>query len=326
MKSLTFEQSTYAPFMKTTMVSLNNGIDLCVEVGGNPEHPAVLLIMGLGCQMLHWPNAFVSKLIEQGFYVVRFDNRDIGLSTKIKRQKPLRRSASKKTIINKDFLKLLASASIGRKSNSEFIPYHISDMAEDVVLLIDALGLKQPHIIGGSMGGMVAQIVAAKYPDKINKLGLLFSSNLKAFLPLPYPKQLKSLLKRPKSNSEDAIVNHSAYILKTIGSEKYYNDDYTKTMTRLYYQRSYYPMGYVHQLLAVMACGSLVKYNKKIKTPTIIVHGEKDRLLPPKHGKSLAKSIKGSKYIEIPDMGHDIPNELIDALVIHFSNHFKKSI
>ncbi len=308
--ALQFSHSPYTHFMQETKVDLGNGIQLHVEAGGDPEHPAVLLVMGLGAQMLFWPDFFCKSLIDQGYYVIRFDNRDIGLSSKI-RHKGQRLNT----------FKLMGRFAVGLQNQGS--AYTLFDMADDVALLIERLGLKNPHIIGASMGGMIAQILAAKYADKIGKLGLLFTSNNQPLLPPPFPKQLFSLIGKPDSRDEEGIVSHSLKVFNIIGSPGYINQVDALQTARKLYQRSYYPAGVLQQFLAILCTGSLLQLDKQIQHPTLVVHGSRDRLLPPSHGKAVAKAIPAAKFELIHGMGHDIPPHFIPQLSSLFAHHFK---
>lgn len=298
--------------MQETKVKLKNGLELHVEVGGNPSHPTVLLIMGLGAQLLFWPDFFCKSLIDQGFYVVRFDNRDIGLSSKIHYQGK-----------HLNTLKLMGRFSLGL--GNQGAPYTLYDMAEDVAMLMDELAISHANVIGASMGGMIAQIFAAKYPEKVEKLGLLFTSNNQAFLPPPFPKQLFSLIGRPKSSDENSIIDHNLKLYQIIGSPGYVNQIEAIQTAKKLYQRNYYPTGVLQQFLAILCTGSLVKVDHQISQPTLVVHGSKDRLLPPKHGKAVAKAISNAKFELIQGMGHDIPAHFIPQLSGLFANHFRTS-
>lgn len=308
--ALRFSVSPYASFMQETKVDLGNGIQLHVEIGGKAEDPPILLIMGLGAQLLFWPDFFCKSLIDQGYRVIRFDNRDIGLSSKI--------VTSGKPRIR---LQQMGRFALGLKNHGA--SYSLYDMADDVVALIEQLGLHRPHLLGASMGGMIAQIVAAKYPEKIGKLGILFSSNNQKLLPPPFPKQLSCLLTRPQTRDENVIINHSLKVFQTIGSPGYVNQLDTLQTSRKLYQRSYYPMGVLQQFLAILCTGSLLHLDKKISTATLVVHGSRDRLLPPSHGKAIAKAISGAKFKLIEGMGHDLPPYFIPKLSSLFADHFK---
>ena len=311
--ALQFNMSPYAPFMQETKVTLGNGIELHVEMGGNPEHPTILLIMGLGAQMLFWPDFFCKSLIDQGFRVIRFDNRDIGLSSKVRNKERQRLNT----------MKLMSRFMVGL--GNEGAPYTLYDMADDVAMLIDQLGIEKTYILGASMGGMISQIVAAKYPEKVEKVGLLFTSNNQPFLPPPFPKQLFSLLGKPEAHDEDAIVNHSLKVFHIIGSPGYVNQVEAIQTIRKLYRRSFYPAGVLQQFLAILCTGSLLPLNRNITQPTLVVHGSSDRLLPPSHGKAVAKAISGAKFELIQGMGHDIPAHFIPQLSGLFAHHFRSS-
>ncbi|WP_111858730.1 esterase EstB [Acinetobacter sp. CFCC 10889] len=308
--ALQFEASPYSTFMQETKVDLGNGIQLHVESGGNPEHPTILLIMGLGAQMLFWPDFFCKSLIDQGYHVIRFDNRDIGLSSKVRHKGP-----------RLNTMKMMGRFAFGMQNQGA--PYNLFDMADDVALLIDRLGIDKVNIIGASMGGMISQILAAKYPEKIEKVGLLFTSNNQPLLPPPFPKQLFSLIGKPESHDEAGIINHSLKVFKIIGSPGYVNPMEAMQMARKLYQRSYHPAGVLQQFLAILCTGSLLKLDKQIQKPTLVVHGSRDRLLPPSHGKAVAKAIQGAKFELIQGMGHDIPPHFIPQLSGLFAHHFK---
>ena len=307
---LQFSLSPYTAFMQETKVDLGNGIQLHVEIGGKETDPVILLIMGLGAQLLFWPDFFCKSLIDQGYRIVRFDNRDIGLSSKIKHQGP-----------RLNTVKLMGRFALGLENQGA--PYSLYDMADDVALMLDQLNIAHAHVIGASMGGMIAQILAAKYPNKVTKLGLLFTSNNQPLLPPPFPKQLFSLIGRPASNDEDGIIDHSLKVFKIIGSPGYLNQVEAAQTARKLYRRSYYPAGVLQQFLAILCTGSLLKLDKSIQQPTLVLHGSKDRLLPPGHGKAVAKAIPGAKFELIDGMGHDILPHFIPYLSGLFADHFK---
>ncbi|WP_296282132.1 esterase EstB [uncultured Acinetobacter sp.] len=308
--ALQFQSSPYTSFMQESTVDLGNGIQLHIEVGGNPNHPTVILIMGLGAQMLFWPDFFCKSLIDQGFRVIRFDNRDIGLSSKVRHKGP-----------RLNAVKLMGRFALGLPNDGA--PYNLYDMADDVALLIDRLGIEKAHILGASMGGMISQILAAKYPEKIEKVGLLFTSNNQPLLPPPFPKQLFSLIGKPESRDEDGIVNHSLKVFRLIGSPGYINQVDAIQTARKLYRRSYHPAGVLQQFLAILCTGSLLKLDKQIEKPTLVLHGSKDRLLPPSHGKAVAKAISGAKFELIEGMGHDMPPHFIPQISGLFAHHFK---
>lgn len=307
--TLKLKASPYTQFMQETTIELPNQQTLHVEIGGDPANPTILLIMGLGAQLLFWPDAFCKQLIDAGFQVIRFDNRDIGLSSKVKKK-------GKRL----NTIKMMSRFSFGLSNQGA--PYNLYDMAEDVNLLLEALQLNKVHVIGASMGGMIAQILAAQYPQKVERLGLLFTSNNQRFLPPPFPKQLFSLIGRPENHNEESIIRHSIKVFNTIGSPGFVNQIETAQTARKLYQRSYYPAGVLQQFLAILCTGSLLHLDKQIQQPTIVVHGSRDRLLPPAHGKAVAKAIKNAKFELVEGMGHDLQPYFIPKLVQIFVQYF----
>ncbi len=309
MNTLTFRPSPYAAFMQASEVDAN-GLTFHFEVGGNPEHPTILLIMGLGAQMLLWTETFCQQLIERGFRVIRFDNRDIGLSSKIRKKNQ-----------RLNTLKLMGRFSLGLSSQGS--PYTLYDMAEDASQLIDALKLDSVHVIGASMGGMIAQILAAKHPEQVKTLNLLFTSNNRALLPPPGYRQLQALIGKPKGHDEDSMVEHAAHLVTMIGSPQHLNLDKSRAFTRVLYRRSFSPAGVMQQYLAVLCTGSLAAIDRQIRKPTLILHGSCDKLVTPAHGRAVAKAIHGAKFKLIDGMGHDIPDALAPKLAELYTRHMQ---
>lgn len=303
--------SPYAPFMHEIRVELDHGIHLHAEVGGNPDHPCVVLIMGLGVQLIDWPASFCQYLIDQGFYVVRFDNRDIGLSSKLS-DVPVRQN----------ILTLMIRFKLGI-ANTLSPSYTLEDMADDTANLMQKLNIEQYVVIGASMGGMIAQILAAKYPKNVQKLGLLFTSNNQAFLPAPGFQQLQMFFGKAKSNQKADIIEHRIKVSKIIGSPSCINETKLRKIAELAYDRCYAPDSVFRQLLAILCTGSLNIWDQKITQPTLVVHGQRDKLLPASHGKAVAKSIKNARFELVLGMGHDIPEEYVPQLGALFAHHFK---
>lgn len=308
-----FSPSTVSDLMQSAMIELDETISLCVEVGGDPKNPPLLLIMGLGSQLVFWPDSLIRGLIDAGFFVIRFDNRDIGLSSKIARPFP-------RFAINN--FKMMMRMQVGLSNRHYPVAYNLFDMVEDTKRLIDKLGLNKVYVVGASMGGMIAQILAAKYPKKVAKLGLLFTSNNKPFLPPTKPKQLQTLLSHPKTTQMQDVVDYGVWVMQRIGSPNHVDESEVERIVRLRFERSYHPRGSLQQLQAILATGSIVKYDKKITQPTVIIHGEKDGLVPPAHGRALAKAIPNSKFHLIEGMGHDLAKpflpKIVELLVTHY--------
>ncbi len=314
--------SKYADFMKVYKIRTPK-YKFYLERGGDSNDPIILLIMGLGAQSLAWTNNFCKRLIDSGFQVIRFDNRDIGKSSKLKHKNQL----TKENQSLSRQLRLLSRFKLGlpTKLKDEQIPYDLFDMAEDTHQLLNALDIDHCHVLGMSMGGMIAQILAAKYPQRVTKLGLLSTSNNRPFLPAPKMDALRAFTSVPAADQDtQAIIADNVHLIKTIGSRLYFDEARVFRHAELLHHRRFYPKGVVRQLLAVLATGSLVKIDAQIKQPTLIVHGTHDRLLPPAHGKSLAKHIPHATFILVPQMGHDLPYPLVRYLADLFAEHFSQ--
>jgi pimeloyl-ACP methyl ester carboxylesterase len=306
-----FTPSPYSDFMQQTTVKVGD-LEFHVEMGGNPDAPVVLLVMGLGAQMLLWRDWFCKGLIDAGFRVVRFDNRDIGLSSKIRVKSP--RVNTKK---------LMARFTFGLKTEGAL--YDLYDLANDTKGILDALGIDKAHVIGASMGGMISQILAARYPEKVASLGLLFTSNNRALLPPPFPTQFKALMGRPASQNEVDLLKHSLRLFKAIGTPDQSSDETKIDFARTLFRRSYSPAGVMRQYMGVLSTGSLLAIDAKIKAPTVVLHGSADRLLPPAHGRAAAKAIKGSTFHLITGMAHDIPEAYTPLLIRLFTQNMRKA-
>lgn len=316
--------SKYADFMQAYKVKTPK-YKFYVERGGDENAPIILLIMGLGAQSLVWPNDFCRRLIEAGFQVVRFDNRDIGKSSKLKHKNQL--TKRHKTWSRQ--LQLIAKFKLGitlplpLKGGAIPIPYDLYDMAEDTHQLMNALKIEQCHVLGMSMGGMIAQILASDYPERVIRLGLLSTSNNRALLPAPKLTSLRQLTRpAPAKKDAEAVITHTVELLKEIGSTQYFDEYKAREKAKILYERRFYPKGTARHLLAVMATGSLTQLDARIHQPTLVVHGSDDTLLPPSHGLAVARAIRGARFELVEGLGHDIPAELTPLLSELFISHF----
>jgi pimeloyl-ACP methyl ester carboxylesterase len=285
-----------------------NGIDIFYDEFGKASDPALLLIMGLGTQMVAWPESFCRDIAARGFRVIRFDNRDIGLSQKMTGA----RRYNLQWAMTKAWLGLPVSS-----------PYSLEDMAADAIGLLDALGIKRAHIVGASMGGMIAQIIAANYPDRCLSLTSIMSTSGDRKLPMPKRSAFAALGgKRPDPGDREAMIEFGMKVLRAIGSPGYPTPepelrDVVTQMTA----RSVNPAGFIRQLLAILANGSRVKLLKTIKTPTLVLHGEGDPLVPIEGGRDTARLIPGAKLVTIPGWGHDLPTPLLPKLADLIATH-----
>ena len=273
-----------------------NGINLEYETFGDASKPPILLIMGLGGQLLLWPEEFCHALANAGHYVIRFDNRDIGLSSKIEHAKRPR------------LIRAAIAKAVGLPVKA---PYTLDDMARDTVGLLDALNLARVHVVGVSMGGMIGQIVAAKYPQRVDTLTLIMTTSGNPRLPQARVSLQLKLARRPE-NDREAIINHSVNIFRLIGSPGYPPDETTlRAKSERSYERSSYRRGVGRQTLAIIASGSRVPLLKRIAAPTLIIHGQQDPLVPVAGAYDLMKHIPGARLEIIDGMGHDLPPALL---------------
>lgn len=284
-----------------------NGLTLEYEDHGNPGAPPLLLVMGLGAQLTLWPIELVEALVERGFRVIRYDNRDIGLSHKME-------GASAPGLLRHLLIKRLGL--------NPRVPYTLADMAGDAVGLLDALSIDKAHIVGASMGGMIAQHIAFTYPERVLSLTSIMSSTGNPKLPPAQKAALDVLTKRPKSMEEDVLIEHGMKIGRTIGSPGYPADEERlRATTTLNVRRSFYPAGMPRQLAAIIADGCRRERLRGITAPTLVIHGEADPLVPLAAGQDTAAHIPGSRLKTIPGMGHDLPLALVDEIADAISGH-----
>jgi pimeloyl-ACP methyl ester carboxylesterase len=279
-----------------------NNIDIEYESYGAKDAPVILLVMGLGAQLTRWPKPFVDLLVSKGFRVIRFDNRDIGLSTKFD-------SAGMPNI---------PAIAIAKATGLPFaVTYTLEDMAADTVALLDALKIDRVHLIGASMGGMISQIVAADYPQRVLSFTSIMSTTGNPALP-PSSPAATMLLGTPAPNPKDveAYVAHAIRSAKIIGSPAYpATEAYIRERVLSEAERSYSPLGMLRQLAAVTANGDRRNKLKKITAPTMVIHGANDPLVPVQGGEDTAANIPGATLKIIPGMGHDLPAALHTTIV-----------
>ena len=290
----------------------DNPIEIYYEDMGDENHPPVLLIMGLGAQLLLWRKGFCEKLVDQGLRVIRYDNRDVGLSSKVTG----RHTGAK-------LLPRMVRSFLGRPSPAV---YTLEDLADDAAALLNHLGIDRAHIVGASMGGMIAQIFAASFPQHTLTLGVIFSSNNQPLLPPPGPQQLRALLQRPADSTQDAIVANAVRVSKIIGSPGYPQPEEKLRADAIEsYERAYYPAGIARHFAAVLGSGSLLHYDRKITAPTVVIHGKADRLMRPFGGRAIARAIKHARLVLIDGMAHDLPEQLWDHLVGELKTNFAEA-
>ena len=285
---------------------LPTGIEIEFETFGSPDDPALLLIMGLTAQMTAWPDSLCHGLATERF-VIRFDNRDCGLSTKFDG-------------IDVDVMAVIAAALAEMEPPG--VPYTLSDMASDAIGLLDHLGIGQAHIVGASMGGMIAQTLAIEYPDRTLSLTSLMSQPGDPDVGQPSPEAMAVLF-------SPAAADRDAYIDSSIGwgvwsSPKYFDVAAARMQAALDYDRSFCPEGAPRQMAAIYASGRRSDRLTTLQMPTLVIHGRDDKLIAPSGGVRTAELIEGANLLLLADMGHDLPEPLIPTIVDAIRSHTRR--
>jgi pimeloyl-ACP methyl ester carboxylesterase len=287
-------------------------VDIYYEDMGDPNNPPVLLIMGLGAQLLLWRTDFCEKLVDLGLRVIRYDNRDVGLSTKVTgghSGMPLPQR--------------MVRSFLGLKSPAV---YTLEDLADDGAALLDHLEIHTAHIVGASMGGMIAQVFAARHQVRTKTLAVIFSSNNQPMLPPPGTKQLLAILQKPKDATREALIENAIRVTRITGSPAYPAPvERIRDETIEGLERSYYPAGVGRHFAAILGSGSLLGYDRQISVPTVVIHGKADRLMRPFGGRAIARAIKGARLVLFDGMGHDLPRELWDDIVGELKTTFAEA-
>jgi pimeloyl-ACP methyl ester carboxylesterase len=288
-----------------------NGLGIEVDDQGPANGEPLLLIMGLGMQLIAWPQELVQLLITRGFRVLRMDNRDAGLSAGFDHLGPPRVAAAALRYT----LHLPVAA-----------PYTLGDMARDAVGVLDALGIQRAHICGASLGGMVAQHVAAEHADRVKSLTLIMTTSGARRLPQPSFRVRSALLKRPKGRETEAIVQHLVGLLGVIGSPAFPPDpQQLRARLQAATERAFRPQGTARQLMAVVADGDRTPLLARIQARTLVIHGEADPLVPVAAGRDLVQRIPGAEADFIPGMGHDLPTQLLPRMADGMAQNARRS-
>ncbi|MAM93156.1 alpha/beta hydrolase [Parvibaculum sp.] len=271
----------------------SNGITIEYESFGPEDRETILLIMGLGAQLTMWPVELCEELVSRGYRVIRYDNRDVGLSTKFDE------------LGMPDMTAIFGALVAGKPAQS---PYSLDDMAKDAVGLLDALGVQRAHIAGASMGGMIAQLVAINHPERALSLTSIMSTTGNPELPQGKPEAMAVLMTPAPEGDIPAAIERGMLAWNTIGSPGYRTDEKTlrEWVTRDV-NRSLYPVGTARQMAAIVANGDRREKLKNIEVPAVVLHGIDDPLIPIEGGRDTAASIPGAEIREVPGMGHDFP-------------------
>ncbi len=294
-----------------TVIAPNTGIELfyedSLENGGDPSAKVILLVMGLGAQMTLWPDELVAALVGDGFRVIRYDNRDIGLSQKFE---GARAPSPAIQVLRKK---------IGFPAK---VPYTLKDMADDGIGLLDALGIAKAHVVGASMGGMIVQLMAVHHPDRLMSLTSIMSTTGHGKLPQAEKHAIDALVAPLKGMDEETLVAHGLNIAKNIGSSGYPFDPADQRERVLKnMRRSVYPAGLPRQLAAIIDDGDRTSRLAGVRAPTLVLHGEADPLVKLAGGEATAAAISGARLVTIPGWGHDLPVQLIPRLAGEIAGH-----
>ncbi|MDB5797863.1 MAG: alpha/beta hydrolase [Paucimonas sp.] len=289
--------NTQASMNATTQFATSNGIRIAYEALGDSRDTPLLLIMGLGAQLVDWPDSFCELLVDSGYYVIRFDNRDSGLSERMDHLgKPNLPLAYMKSL-------MLMPVNSG---------YLLDDMAADAIGLLDALDIPRAHVVGASMGGMIAQIMAARHPQRVMSLTSIMSTSGRRSLPGPLPRVREAMMARPpRAGDVEALVAHSMQLFRLIGSPGYPIPEVElRRRVGNAVGRGASRVGTARQLLAVTASGDRIALLPTIRVPTLVIHGSDDPLVPVFAARDVARLVPGAVLHEIPGMGHDLPPQL----------------
>ena len=282
--------------MSEQIATIGEDLEICFETFGDPADPAMLLVMGLGTQMLGWPDAFCELLAAHGYFVIRYDNRDVGRSTHFREHRP----PTVKQLLMRD---------------RTCAPYSLADMADDGIGVLDHLGIDRAHVVGISMGGMIAQTMAARHPDRVASLASLMSNTGHRWRGMPGLRAYPIFLRKPVADKAAAIDSVIA-TYKLIGSPDFpFDEDELRAVAERSYARGYDPSGTGRQLAAIIAAGDRTAEVATITAPTLVIHGTRDVMVTPSGGKATARAIKGAQLVLIEGMGHDLPRDLWDRII-----------
>lgn len=290
-----------------TLTTPNTGIEIFYEDRGDPQAEAILLVMGLGAQMTLWPDELVAALVGDGFRVIRYDNRDIGLSQKFE---GARAPSLPVQVLRKK---------IGFPAK---VPYSLKDMADDGIGLLDALGIARAHVVGASMGGMIAQLMAVHHGDRLASLTSIMSTTGNGKLPQAEKHAIDALVAPITSMEEESLVAHGLNIARNIGSPGYpFDPEAQRERVLLNMRRSVYPAGLPRQLAAIIDDGCRRSRLANVTVPTLVMHGEADPLVKLEAGEDTAKHISGARLVTIPGWGHDLPIPLVPRIASEIAAH-----
>jgi pimeloyl-ACP methyl ester carboxylesterase len=261
-------------------IARNEDVELYYETFGRPDDPTLLLVNGLGSQCINFPEAWCERFVAEGYQVIRFDNRDVGLSSKL-----------------------------------DGVEYSVGDMALDALAVLDAAGVEQAHVMGLSMGGMIVQRLAIDHPDRLLTMTSVMSRTGEEGHGQSSPEALAILMGPPATTRQEAIDNHVAAIAVYGSTPEWLDEDETRARAAAAYDRCFCPAGIARQMAAVLRDGSRTEALRDVRVPTLVLHGSRDALIDPSGGRRTAEVIPGARYVEIEGMGHDYPPAVWDQWV-----------
>ncbi len=286
-------------------------VEIFYEDLGDPAEPPVLLIMGVGAQLPMWPDGFCAQLLKGGYRVIRFDHRDTGLSTKLHGHR------ARGSVYPR-----VARYVLGRTSA---VPYTLIDLADDVKGLLDHLGIERAHVVGASMGGMIAQVLAGSHPDRVRSLGLIMTSSGSPMSSIPKWRVIRLAFDAPARDApvEDKLASEVRNIAVFNGPNFLPPQDQLRRRVEELTARSDYRQGMLRQFDAILGTGNLMRYTRRITAPTVVIHGSEDPMVRPRNGRNVARAIEGARYVVVDGMGHDLPEPVwrpvVDALTENFA-------
>ena len=287
-----------------------NGIELEYKTFGDRGARPLLLIMGLGAQLVLWEEEFCAELVERGHYVIRYDNRDVGLSTKLEHAGA------------PNILEAMQAAAAGRPVE---VAYTLDEMADDAAGLLDALELETAHVTGASMGGMIGQTLVLRHADRVRSLTSIMSTTGNPDLPLPQPDALGALM-RPRVKERDAAIEQAVSLQRMIGGTGFpFDQERARRTAARSYDRSFYPVGVARQIAAVMASGNRAPLLGSVEAPTLVIHGDADPLVPLDGGRDTAQAIPGAELLVIEGLGHEMPPPVWPRIIDAISEHTEKA-
>lgn len=285
-----------------------NGIALAYEESGDAGAVPIVLVMGLGMPLVFWPDALVEGLVKAGYRVVRLDNRDSGLSQRMVEE------------VHVPIASAMARSILGLEVHA---PYTLADMAGDVAGVLDALSIPRAHVVGASLGGMIAQVLAARRPKRVATLVSIMSGSGNPYVSMARPRALSAILHRPERPDDvGSVTDYLVHVMGVIGSRGYPPDaSALRSHCERAARRGYDTHGIARQMLAMLASGDRRAELEKLRVPTLVIHGADDPLIPKSAGREVARIVPGAKLLEFDGMGHDLPAPLIPGIVTAIASH-----